>query len=141
MKHQGDGSRSKVREPDPFYGTDPAKLRTFLVQLQLSFRDRPSAFSDDSRKVNFAISYLKGIALAHFENSLIEPDLDDPPPWGDDYDEFVAELNIYFGSPDVVGKAKNKLESLSMKPTQRITKYIVEFNRYSTVTGWDNRAL
>jgi len=141
VKHQGDGSRSKVREPDPFDGTDPAKLRTFLVQLQLSFRDRPSAFSDDSRKVNFAISYLKGIALAHFENSLIEPDLDDPPPWGDDYDEFVAELNIYFGSPDVVGEAENKLESLSMKPTQRITKYIVEFNRYSTVTGWDNRAL
>ena len=28
-----------------------------------------------------------------------------------------------------------------MKPTQRITKYIIEFNRYSTVTGWDNRAL
>jgi hypothetical protein len=26
MKHQGDGSRSKVREPDPFDGTDPTKL-------------------------------------------------------------------------------------------------------------------
>ena len=39
VKHQGDGSRSKVREPDPFDRTDPAKLQTFLVQLQLSFRD------------------------------------------------------------------------------------------------------
>ena len=28
-----------------------------------------------------------------------------------------------------------------MKPTQRIAKYIVEFNRHATVTGWDNRAL
>ena len=36
VQHQGDGSRSKVREPDPFDGTDPAKLRTFLVQLRLS---------------------------------------------------------------------------------------------------------
>ena len=40
VQHQGDGSRSKVREPDPFDGTDPTKLRTFLVQLQLSFNDR-----------------------------------------------------------------------------------------------------
>src|ERR1700676_2541324 len=39
VRHQGDGSCSKVREPDPFDGTDPTKLRTFLVQLQLSFND------------------------------------------------------------------------------------------------------
>ena len=62
VRHQGDGSRSKVREPDPFDGTDPAKLR-------LSFYDRPRAFANDQNKVNFTISYLKGIALAHFENS------------------------------------------------------------------------
>src|SRR6202162_4930649 len=141
VKHQGDGSRSKVQEPDPFDGTDPTKLRTFLVQLQLSFNDRPRTFSDDRRKVNFAISYLKGIALAHFENSLIEPDLFHPPDWEDDYADFVAELKIYFGSPDVVGEAESKLENLSMKPTQRIAKYLVEFNRLSTITGWDSRAL
>ena len=39
VQHQGDGSRAKVRDPDPFNGTDPAKLCTFLVQLQLSFND------------------------------------------------------------------------------------------------------
>jgi hypothetical protein len=141
VHHQGDGSRSKVREPDPFDGTDPTKLRTFLVQLQLSFNDRPRAFADDSKRVNFAISYLKGIALAHFENSLLEPDLFNPPAWDNDYDEFVSELKTYFGSPDVVGEAESKLENLSMKPTQRIAKYLVEFNRHATITGWDSRAL
>src|SRR6202050_2925881 len=50
VRHQGDGSRSKVREPDPFDGTDPTKLRTFLVQLQLSFNDRPRAFNGDRKK-------------------------------------------------------------------------------------------
>src|SRR5882762_11642120 len=60
VQHQGDGSCSKVREPDPFDGTDPTKLHTFLVQLQLSFNDRPRVFKVDQRKVNFAISYLKG---------------------------------------------------------------------------------
>src|ERR1700677_4015438 len=44
VRHQGDGSHSKVREPDPFNGTNPTKLCTFLVQLQLSFNDRPCAF-------------------------------------------------------------------------------------------------
>ena len=139
--HQGDGPRSKVREPDPFDGTDPAKLQTFLVQLQLSFNDHPHAFTNDQNKVNFAISYLKGIALAHFENSLIEPDLLNPPDWEDDYGEFVSELKTYFESPDIVGEAESKLENLSMKPNQRIAKYLVEFNRLATITGWDNQAL
>src|SRR5258705_9814525 len=114
VQHQGDGSRAKVRDPDPFDGTDPAKLRTFLVQLQLSFNDRPRAFAEDHRKVNFAISYLKGIALAHFENSLVEPDLLHPPAWGDNYREFTMDLRTYFGSSDLVRKAETKLENLSM---------------------------
>src|SRR3984893_11024104 len=141
VKCQEDGSRSKVREPDPFDGSDPTKLRTFLVQLQLSFNDRPTTFIRDDRKINFAISYLKGTALAHFENSLLEPDLINPPEWKNDYEEFVQELKLYFGSPDVVGEAKTKLENLSMKSSQHITKYLVEFNRLTTMTGWDNRAL
>src|ERR1700676_2733336 len=49
VKSQGDGPRSKVREPDPFDGTDQTKLQTFLVQLQLSFNDHPCTFSDDHR--------------------------------------------------------------------------------------------
>ena len=63
VQHQGDGSHLKVQEPDLFDGTDTTKLRTFLVQLQLNFNDRPCTFSEDQRKVNFAISYL--IAQRH----------------------------------------------------------------------------
>src|ERR1700723_1542200 len=48
---QRESSRTKVREPDPFDGMDLAKLWTFLVQLQLSFNDQPSAFSNGRRKV------------------------------------------------------------------------------------------
>src|SRR6267154_342522 len=47
VQHQGDGSRAKVRDPDPFDGTDPVKLHTFIVQLQLSFNDQPRAFAED----------------------------------------------------------------------------------------------
>src|SRR6202040_2861947 len=92
VRSQRDSSQAKVQEPDPFDGTVPAKLQTFLVQLQLSFNDQPSAFGNGRRKVNFAISYLKGMALAYFETSLLEPDVLNPPAWEDDYLEFVEEL-------------------------------------------------
>ncbi|KIM89863.1 hypothetical protein PILCRDRAFT_2140 [Piloderma croceum F 1598] len=121
--------------------TGPAKLCMFLIQLRLSFNDRPRTFADDRNKVNFTISYLKGIALAHFENSLIEPDPLHPPAWSDDYGDFIVELNMYFGSLDLVGGSESKLENLSMKSTQCIAKYLVEFNRLTTITGWDNHAL
>jgi hypothetical protein len=50
-----------------------------------------------------------------------------PPAWEDNYVEFVSELKTYFGSSDVTGEAETKLENLSMKPTQCIAKYLVEF--------------
>src|SRR3984957_18503426 len=106
---QRDSSRTKVQDPDPFNGTDPAKLQTFLVQLQLSFNDRLSAFGNGRRKVNFAISYLKGMALAYFETSLLEPDVLNPPAWEDDYSEFVEELKLYFRSSDLIGESESKI--------------------------------
>jgi hypothetical protein len=42
---------------------------------------------------------------------------------------------------DLVGEAESKLENLSMKPTQRIAKYLVEFNRLASITKWDNCTL
>ncbi|KIM71229.1 hypothetical protein PILCRDRAFT_17257 [Piloderma croceum F 1598] len=122
VRHQGDGPHSKVQEPDPFNGTDPAKLRTFLKQSQLCN----------------IIS--QGHCTGPFRE-LIEPDLLHPPAWGDDYGDFIAELNMYFRSLDLVGKSVSKLENLSMKPTQRIAKYLVKFNRLATIMGWDNRTL
>src|ERR1700722_9316110 len=136
---QRDSSRTKVREPNPFDGMDLAKLRTFLVQLQLSFNDHPSAFGNGQRKVNFTISYLKGIALAYFETLLLELDVLNPPAWENDYSEFVEELKLYFGSSDLIGESESIIENLTMKSSQRIAKYVVEFNRLVTITGWDGR--
>jgi hypothetical protein len=65
------------------------------VQLQLNFRNCPRTFEDKHRKVNFAISYLKGTAPTHVENSLITLDLANLPAWEDNYDEFI-ELELYF---------------------------------------------
>src|SRR6202041_441688 len=65
----------------------------------------------------------------------------EPAGLEDDYSEFVEELKLYFGSLDLIGESESKIENLTMKSSQRIAKYIVEFNRLATITGWDGRAL
>ena len=51
---------TKVWELDVFDGLDTHKLQPFLVQCTLNFRNRPNAFSTDSAKVTFALSYSRG---------------------------------------------------------------------------------
>src|ERR1700723_1557782 len=81
------------------------------------------------------------MALTYFETSLLEPDVLNPPAWEDDYSEFVEELKLYFGGSDLIGESESKIENLTTKSSQRIAKYIVEFNRLATITGWDSRVL
>ncbi|GAW06829.1 retrotransposon nucleocapsid protein [Lentinula edodes] len=54
-------SKSKVKEPEVFDGSDPQKLKTFFVNLALVFNDRPKYFTNQ-RKVNYTLSYLSGSA-------------------------------------------------------------------------------
>ena len=104
---------------------DTRKLQPFLVQCTLNFRNCPDAFSTDSAKVTFALSYLKGTALDWFEPSLTSG-LN--PAWLDDYSNFVLELRRNFGPHDPKGKAEADLENLRMRDNQRIVKYLVDFN-------------
>ncbi|KAG6326441.1 hypothetical protein ID866_12648, partial [Astraeus odoratus] len=78
---------TKVHEPNTFDGMDPKKLCEFLVQCELNFHDRPQAFHLDSWKVGFALSFLKGIALAWFEPDLLNTIPGTEPAWADDYSE------------------------------------------------------
>jgi len=135
--------RTKVCEPDTFDGTDPRKLRAFLVQCELNFQDRPKAFASDRARVTFAQSYLKGMALEWFEPDL----LNSANPrahllWMDNYAQFVSELKSNFSPHDPVGDAEHQLDNLSMKEGQKINKYMVEFNRLAgQVRGYGNGAL
>ena len=71
-------SRVKLREPDTFDGSDPKKLRTFLLHCKFNFRDHPDLFPDGTTKVNYILSYLKGSALECFEPGLLDPTM---PAW------------------------------------------------------------
>ncbi|KIK77802.1 hypothetical protein PAXRUDRAFT_16706 [Paxillus rubicundulus Ve08.2h10] len=108
---------TKVQEPDTFNGTNTCKLYTFIVQCELNFQDRPCAFWTDRAKVTFAQSYLKGMALKWFEPDLLH----------------AEDLDLY---------AEHQLDNLSMKDSQHINKYVVEFNHItSQVCGYRDSAL
>ena len=60
-KRNTDGPKTKVREPDPFDGSNPKKLCPFVVQCEINFQANPKSFQKDRAKVTFAQSYLKGV--------------------------------------------------------------------------------
>jgi hypothetical protein len=134
---------TKVREPNQFDGTNPRKLQVFLVQLELNFQDRAKAFHSDCAKVTFVQSYLKGMALEWFEpDLLLLDDLALRPLWINNFKEFVLELQTNFGPHDPVRDVEHDLDHLSMKDGQRITKYVMEFNRIaSQIQGYGEGAL
>ena len=117
--------QARVREPDQFDGSDTRKLQPFLTQCLLNFRDRPDAFSDNGAKVTYVLSFLHGTALDWFEPTLTSGRY---APWLTDYSAFVSELRNNFGPHNPEGEVEAGLENLRMCDTQRITKYLVEFN-------------
>jgi Ty3 transposon capsid-like protein/Zinc knuckle len=129
----------KVREPDTFDGSDPRKLRDFLVSCNLHFRDRPRVFSDDEKKILFILSYLKGAAINWFEPGLMDPT--NSAHWMWDFPVFINELESNFGPHDPVGDAEKALTELSMKENWRIVKYNVEFWKLASKLDWNESAL
>ena len=127
--------RTKVKEPDTFDGSDPRKLKAFIVSLQLNFNDRPAAFAADANKVNYAISFLFGTALHWFEPDILRPNPRNPPAWQYSYDAFLDELRTNFGPFDAIGDAKDALKHLWMRDGDQIMKYMVQFNQYASQVG------
>jgi len=137
-----DDSKVKVCELDTFDGSEPRKLCAFFVQCKLNFQGKPKTFHSDWAKVNFAQSYLKGMALEWFEPDLLSGGLSSHLDWMDDYSEFMLELQTNFGPHDPSRDAEMQLKQLNMREGQCINKYIVEFQRLaSQVHGWGDRAL
>jgi hypothetical protein len=62
-------SKSKVKEPDMFDGSDPKKLNNFILLCNVYFCNN-FYYSDDNTKVSFSLTHLRGTALDFFEPML-----------------------------------------------------------------------
>ncbi|KAJ3831450.1 hypothetical protein F5878DRAFT_675117, partial [Lentinula raphanica] len=94
-----DSGKTKVKDPEPFDGSNPRKLKSFLVSLSLVFIDRPNYFTDQ-RKINYTLSYLTGAAREWFEPDILDPNVEALPAWTTPYAALVQELQENFGLYD-----------------------------------------
>jgi Domain of unknown function (DUF4939) len=115
----------KLHEPEPFTGKDPKKLKAFIFQCQLYFRN--SDFDSDSKKVTFVLSYLWDVAQEWFEPG-ISGLTDEPPEWFDNWEAFLDELRTNFGPYNKTGDAEHELTNLCMRDNQRVSDYLVRFS-------------
>jgi len=95
-------------------------------------------FEDNTDKVNYVLSYLKGTALDCFESAILDPI---KPQWLSDFDLFVEELEANFGTYYPVGEAEAKLEGLHMHESHQAMKYFIKFQQLATHVQWGNAAL
>jgi len=91
----------------------------------------------DIAKINFAMTYLTGVAQDWFEMGLNQEDQGILQDWLSDWNLFVDELRRHFGLSDPVGKAANMLDNLHMKPGDKISTYNVDFMRYASQLSWE----
>jgi hypothetical protein len=129
---------SKLYEPEPFTRKDPKKLKAFVFQCQLYFRN--SDFDSDSKKVTFALSYLQNVAQEWFEPG-ISGLTDEPLEWSDNWEAFLDKLHTNFGPYDKTGDAKHELTNLCMRDSQRVSDYLVRFSGLALHCSWGELAL
>ena len=83
-------------------------------------------------------SYLSDLAMIWWQPYLIT--CPEPSIQGD-FDEFVDQLNLFFGQPDLAQASECMLPALKMQDHQNVNKYMIEFSKHATHTGWNNAAL
>jgi hypothetical protein len=134
------GSCVKVRDPEPFDGSDASKLEPFLTQCGLVFRSHPDDYQDDSIKITYAVSWLTSTAQRWYTPTLRLHE-NDLPYYAVDWEAFEEELRSNFGEPDPVASAALKLDKLVMKDSHHLHCYNVDFNEYAAITGFNEQAL
>src|SRR5882672_10585322 len=67
--------------------------------------------------------------------------LDPEPSIRSDWSEFVEQLNVFFGQPDLAQASECALRTLKMIDYQHVNKYMIEFSEHATHMGWNDVAL
>jgi Retrotransposon gag protein len=125
----------KLCEPEPFTRKDPKKL---IFQCQLYFRNPD--FDSNSKKVTFALSYLRDVAQEWFEPG-ISGLTNEPLEWSNNWETFLNELHTNFRPYNETGDAEHELTNLRMRDNQRVSDYMVRFSRLALCCFWGEPAL
>jgi len=135
-------SRVKPRSPDTFDRSDLGKLDAFIFQCSMYIVLRGQDFLDETSKVAFMLSYLKGSALDWFQTAATHGSSGlMSTAWLFSTPKFIDELCRLFGPCDPVNEPTVRIENLRYKVVGKAVKYTFDFNRDTPCTGWNDKAL
>ncbi|MBW0513496.1 hypothetical protein O181_053211 [Austropuccinia psidii MF-1] len=123
-------------------GTQRFKVRSFLQSCQLIFHNDLARFSQDRKKVLYAISFIYGRAAKWIDPNLSNLTNQDPSYLLNSWKLFESQLFILFGDPNEVRKAEAELDYLRMKEGGHVSLYIADFRSLvPIIRDWGERAL
>ena len=138
----------KVPLPDLFHG-DHAKLKQFLMQVDLYIAFNQKKFKTDHSKAMWTSSFLKGTAFNwietyiedHLKNYSSNDDLrnEETRKLFDDFEAYKACLEMMFGDIEQERTAERVL--FQLKQRSSAAQYQAEFQQYAARTDWDEAAL
>jgi len=144
VRHSGQHSSKKHRgakEPDLFSGGSPDKLHAFIFQCQIYFCACEEEFREDTDKIFFAISYLRGIALDYFKPYINEPDPLQDFDFLDSWSAFVQKLSNTFGSYSPKDDDKDTITAIPFPHDGKAVNYFIQFAKYQNRIRWDDHSL
>lgn len=115
----------KLNKPPEFDGR-PDQVVNFLTQVGMYTAMMPRAFNEDSKKVIFAASFLRGSAGQWWTAMSRKRPV---PTWTQDFEAFGREFEHYFGRPDRKQDAALCMESL--RQTGSTAEYYTKFLSYA----------
>ncbi|MBW0569996.1 hypothetical protein O181_109711 [Austropuccinia psidii MF-1] len=113
-----------MKAPECFDGTQPFKVRSFILSCKLIFQNDPANFSQDRKKVLYATSLLVGRAAKWIEPYFSNITNQDSIYLLNSWPLFESQLFTLFGDPNEVRKAEVESDGLRMKEGGHAALYI-----------------
>jgi len=119
-----------VKEPDLFSGGSPNKLWAFIFQCQIYFRACEGEFQEDTEKIFFAISYLRGMALDYFEPFINETKAYQSFDFLEEWSAFVQKLSNLFGPYLPEDDDEDAIIAIPFPNDGKAVNYFIQFAKF-----------
>lgn len=122
----------KINKPLEYSG-DRTLTKAFIAQNELVFRSQPDSFLQDSQKITYLASYLRGNAFHWYYTQEVKGKIPTS------YSEFSSLFLQYFGQQDEQNEAEQKIQKIYQKTT--VSQYNQLFNKYAVLVDYNDSAL